>query len=435
MCDEESCTICLDQLFQPFKTDVITRLQPCGHYYHSECIVIWAEKSNSCPTCRRDFEMVETINKSGEVLTAKRAQKKVIEHVEEFFHSNDDVLMTYDEDDFLERRISNMIARSNICILCDSRNGNVTPCNTCSSTFHLSCLGATNLSRWFCPMCDAEQINLERPVSVFRRSRNSAVTNRVYDSFRSSLLTNPVTVEVKENPKPMTMEEHQSWEIFEEAKKDREDGQHDEPVLVPTGEGINGGSSVKKFKQPSRRGRRSGIKKTTPPSFIPTATPSSSKSLVETIVDQMKENRSKEKLQFTSLTPVRAETISSATPLSPSSSPSSSSGSSPQPTMSSLSTSPEREPIPTTTSNKSIWKMSIPSNTLTLSQKSTLQEIVRNRLRPIFKDGTIDVEQYTTINKKVSHILYETCLNENCTEDFDFDQLADFHVTQEIMEL
>ena len=252
----ESCTICLDQLFPSFSPDIITRLQPCGHYYHSDCIALWTDKSNSCPTCRRDFEIVETINSSGKVLTTKRAQKKVIEHIEEFFEGNDEIIMDYNEEDDLERRINNMIARSNICILCDSRHGNVSPCNTCSSTFHLSCLGATNLSRWFCPMCDAEQVNFERPISVFRRSRNSAITNRVYNSFRSSLITNPVTVEVKENPEPMTVEEQQSWEIFERAKNDQENKEPTTTASSSDNISTSSTPTVRKFKQPSRRGIR-----------------------------------------------------------------------------------------------------------------------------------------------------------------------------------
>lgn len=374
MCDMESCTICLDQLFPSFSPDIITRLQPCGHYYHSDCITLWTDKSNSCPTCRRDFEFVETINSSGKVLTTKRAQKKVIEHIEEFFEGNDEIIMDYNEEDDLERRINNMIARSNICILCDSRHGNVTPCNTCSSTFHLSCLGATNLSRWFCPMCDAEQVNFERPISVFRRSRNSAITNRVYNSFRSSLITNPVTVEVKENPEPMTVEEQQSWEIFERAKNDQE---NKEPTTTASSsDNISTSSSptVRKFKQPSRRGIRRGAKSALKSSSaIPTSVPSSysSKPLVKTIVDQMRETRTTERLQFPNIPVPKSET---PLPLSPSHSFSSSPGSSPQPTISSLSTTPENETMPIA-SNKSNWKMVIPNNTSKSAQKSTSQEI------------------------------------------------------------
>lgn len=433
MSDKESCTICLDQLFQDTKSNIITRLQPCGHFYHTDCITLWTDKSNSCPTCRRDFDFVETINHFGEILTSERAHKKIIEHVEEYFDGySEDEMMAYDDDDILERRINNMIARSNICILCDSRHGNVSPCNSCSSTFHLSCLGATNLSRWFCPMCDAEQVNFERP-SIFRRSRNSAVTNRVYNSFRGSLLTSPVTVEVKENAKPMSVEEQQSWEIFEIAKKDKSE----EPLEAsPTATISTTGSSIKKFKQPSRRGIRRGNNGTgsstqgqAPKFSTPSVTASTPKSLINTILDQMKESNSRDAI-LPAFTPKLDPVYTQSLPLSPSSS-TSSNGSSPQPTIASLSTSPERDPVPT--SNKSIWKMSIPNNTLTLEQKSTLQEIVRNRLRPIYKDGTIDVDQYTEINKKVSHILYETCLNES--EDYDFEQLADYHVTQEVMEL
>ncbi|CCH46014.1 Tripartite motif-containing protein 5 [Wickerhamomyces ciferrii] len=441
--DQEACTICLDQLFQIDKSEFITRLQPCGHYYHTECIKLWTDKSNSCPTCRRDFEFIETIDKDAQVLTRHKTQKKVLEHVEEFFYTDEDVLLQFEEEDHLQRRINNMIASYNTCVLCDSRRGNVSPCNSCSSTFHLSCLGASNLTSWYCPMCDAEQINFERP-SIFRRSRNSAVTNRVYNSFRDSLAVSPVTVEVQETVEPMTIEEQQSWEVFENARKEEieqvnasnSNNTSDEPVTS---------SETRKLKRPSRRGIRRGVSNNTNnqtlqnqdqnhtiiPDTQVSSLPNTSTSVVNTILNQMKENRQRE-------TPLTKQQIrsnislnTSASQQSLSLSASSSAGSSPQQTISSLATSVEKEP--TSPTNKSVWKMPLVDNTLTLEQKNVLQGIVRDKLRPIYRDGSIDVDQYTAINKKVSHILYDLCLHGN--EDYDYEQLANEHVIQEIMDL
>ncbi|GMG42762.1 unnamed protein product [Ambrosiozyma monospora] len=37
----------------------MVRTKPCNHTYHYSCISKWTHRSNSCPTCRRDFEKVE----------------------------------------------------------------------------------------------------------------------------------------------------------------------------------------------------------------------------------------------------------------------------------------------------------------------------------------------------------------------------------------
>lgn len=46
MCIEDICGICYDELL----TDV--RVLECKHIFHTECINLWIERSNSCPFCR-----------------------------------------------------------------------------------------------------------------------------------------------------------------------------------------------------------------------------------------------------------------------------------------------------------------------------------------------------------------------------------------------
>ena len=43
--EQNHCPICLNNL----KNNVTL---PCGHSYHSECILNWIEKNNTCPICR-----------------------------------------------------------------------------------------------------------------------------------------------------------------------------------------------------------------------------------------------------------------------------------------------------------------------------------------------------------------------------------------------
>lgn len=49
--EDETCVICLDSYEEG---DKITTL-PCGHLFHSRCIMVWFSGSNGlCPICKRD---------------------------------------------------------------------------------------------------------------------------------------------------------------------------------------------------------------------------------------------------------------------------------------------------------------------------------------------------------------------------------------------
>lgn len=37
----------------------IARLLPCAHILHNNCLKPWVERANSCPICRRSFNVVE----------------------------------------------------------------------------------------------------------------------------------------------------------------------------------------------------------------------------------------------------------------------------------------------------------------------------------------------------------------------------------------
>ena len=49
----ENCPICLNKYCE--KTSL---LLPCGHCFHTPCILKWFEKQMNCPICRREFKWV-----------------------------------------------------------------------------------------------------------------------------------------------------------------------------------------------------------------------------------------------------------------------------------------------------------------------------------------------------------------------------------------
>ncbi|CAD8057158.1 unnamed protein product [Paramecium sonneborni] len=56
--DDQSCPICLEN----YKEDHKIRVSYCTHFFHSECLDLWIEKNEICPTCRSSLNY-ETLNK------------------------------------------------------------------------------------------------------------------------------------------------------------------------------------------------------------------------------------------------------------------------------------------------------------------------------------------------------------------------------------
>ncbi|GME81991.1 unnamed protein product [Ambrosiozyma monospora] len=55
--DEEHdiCSICLEDLQE------LTRVEPCDHVYHTNCIKTWSTRSKKCPKCCRQFNNLRTV--------------------------------------------------------------------------------------------------------------------------------------------------------------------------------------------------------------------------------------------------------------------------------------------------------------------------------------------------------------------------------------
>ena len=64
---QEFCTICHSNLNAPSlynqdkNIDSNITTGKCGHSFHSECINIWINKNNKCPTCSKEWEYSPTV--------------------------------------------------------------------------------------------------------------------------------------------------------------------------------------------------------------------------------------------------------------------------------------------------------------------------------------------------------------------------------------
>ena len=54
---EDNCVICSNK----FNNNYIAL--PCGHVFHSDCILQWINKKLSCPTCRMKLAWTKKIKK------------------------------------------------------------------------------------------------------------------------------------------------------------------------------------------------------------------------------------------------------------------------------------------------------------------------------------------------------------------------------------
>lgn len=331
-----------------------------------------------CPTCRTKFNLINIV----ESYHQQQLILRQIDVLDKAAPKDDGVLdlSAIPDDDHVEEEEEGY----ENCVICASneRAHEQVVCDGCSRTFHVSCLGIAHLPfcDWFCPTCevDGESMLFSTFNGHQEQQPTSATTalpprrRRRRPNMIPSLSTSPLPLgdgssihstssNVTESPTPkLSADEMHAWEMLEFAQN----AEIEAPSNVPSTSSVASNSSAPsvgspKFKRPTRR-------HATGPS-----------------------------------------TTSSSTDESNSAGPS-------QPTfMQSL-----LNDIRNTSTEISIEPPKRnPKTQLSLEKKEKVQALVRDALRPVYRSGTIDKDEYTRINKTVSRSLYGIVVNE---KDRDF---------------
>ncbi|KAL5361134.1 hypothetical protein BJX96DRAFT_151458 [Aspergillus floccosus] len=126
----------------------IAQLLPCGHILHNNCLKPWVERANSCPICRRSFNLVELSDRiGGPVLSSYAVQDRV-----QVADVDPSMVIEYVDDDFTGFQP---------CPICgDSDNEELLLlCDGCDAPSHTYCVGLDSVPSgpWYCARCETQR--------------------------------------------------------------------------------------------------------------------------------------------------------------------------------------------------------------------------------------------------------------------------------------
>ncbi|KAL4871150.1 hypothetical protein BDV12DRAFT_194798 [Aspergillus spectabilis] len=145
---------------------LIARLLPCGHILHNNCLKPWVERANSCPICRRGFNVVELSDRvEGPVLSSYIVEDRV-----QVADVDPSMVIEY-----IDEELSDVQP----CPVCgDSDNEELLLlCDGCDVPTHTYCVGLDEVPSgpWYCSRCETQ-----RPIGLSSDAvdRPSRVQNR-----------------------------------------------------------------------------------------------------------------------------------------------------------------------------------------------------------------------------------------------------------------
>ncbi|PLB37018.1 putative PHD and RING finger domain protein [Aspergillus candidus] len=140
----------------------IAQLLPCGHILHNNCLKPWVERANSCPICRRSFNLVELSERlGGPVLSSYAVQDRV-----QVAEVDPSMIMEFVEDDLAEYQP---------CPVCGDADNEelLLLCDRCDAPYHTYCVGLDEVPSgpWYCARCEAQRASGPAPLATDSAAR------------------------------------------------------------------------------------------------------------------------------------------------------------------------------------------------------------------------------------------------------------------------
>ncbi|KAJ5194674.1 uncharacterized protein N7498_008112 [Penicillium cinerascens] len=147
----------------------IAQLLPCGHILHNNCLKPWVERANSCPICRRNFNMVELTDQlGGPVISSYAVQDRT-----QIADVDPSMVIEYAEDD---------LADFQPCTICGEADNEdvLLLCDGCDAPSHQYCVGLDEIppGSWYCAQCEAQRALGPAPEVSARSTRATERRNR-----------------------------------------------------------------------------------------------------------------------------------------------------------------------------------------------------------------------------------------------------------------
>ncbi|GIJ89366.1 hypothetical protein Asppvi_008306 [Aspergillus pseudoviridinutans] len=132
----------------------IAQLLPCGHILHNNCLKPWVERANSCPICRRSFNVVELSDRLGGPVISSY----VVEDRVQVADVDPSMVIDYVDDD---------LADFQPCLICGDADNEelLLLCDGCDAPSHTYCLGLDEVPSgpWYCSRCQTQRARALSP--------------------------------------------------------------------------------------------------------------------------------------------------------------------------------------------------------------------------------------------------------------------------------
>ncbi|KAJ6133913.1 hypothetical protein N7523_000235 [Penicillium sp. IBT 18751x] len=161
----------------------IAQLLPCGHVLHNNCLKPWVERANSCPICRRNFNMVElTDSLGGPVISSYAVQDRT-----QVADVDPSMVIEYAEDE---------LADSQPCTICGEADNEdvLLLCDGCDAPSHLYCVGLDEIpaGSWYCSQCESQRAIGPAPEVSARSTRAERRSRRTRAQQRRAQTSNNI---------------------------------------------------------------------------------------------------------------------------------------------------------------------------------------------------------------------------------------------------